>query len=184
MRGLVTPIVLCSLAAAPAALAIVRMKARTFLVVSATLVGMPAVAGYVAVKDCGWGLTENLSTSLSGHIYVHKSGEPIHRGDLAAFHWHGGASYPAGTIFIKEVVGVPGDVVVRQGRQIWVAGHYVGFAKTRSLAGYPLVPAEPGVIPPGQYFMATPNPDSLDSRYALTGNIKPAELIGRAYAIF
>ena len=45
-------------------------------------------------------------------------------------------------------------------------------------------PSASGVIAVNDYFMATPHPDSLDSRYALSGNIPLADIIGKAYEIF
>jgi conjugal transfer pilin signal peptidase TrbI len=41
-----------------------------------------------------------------------------------------------------------------------------------------------GVIPPGHYFVWTPHRDSLDSRYALTGWIKDAQLQGKSIPLF
>jgi len=126
----------------------------------------------------------NLSRSLPGTLYLVVKGGGFAQGDLVAFRWHGGANYPPGTTFIKRVVGVPGDRVRRIARSVWVNDRYIGKAKPTSRAGVPLEPAAEGVIASGEYFVATGNPDSLDSRYALAGNVKQAEIIGRAYAIF
>ncbi len=63
-------------------------------------------------------------------------------------------------------------------------GQYVGPAKLFSKYGVPLQPANGGVIAAGEYFVATPNPNSLDSRYAMTGNVKSVDVIGRTYEIF
>ncbi len=69
--------------------------------------------------------------------------------------------------------------------QFSVGDHpYVGLAKTHAKNGEPLAAAEGGVIPPGEYFLATPNPDSLDSRYAEVGNVKELQIIGRAHELF
>ncbi len=126
----------------------------------------------------------NLSHSLPGKLYVVRKGGQIKQGDLVAYRWHGGAHYPAGTTFIKQLVGMPGDAVKRRGMAVFVNDVYIGIAKQKSQAGVPLTPAAEGVIPKGEYFMATPSPDSLDSRYSLSGNIKQSEVIGRAYEIF
>jgi conjugal transfer pilin signal peptidase TrbI len=148
------------------------------------------MCGVAAVTISAWSLTAwfevtvNLTHSLPGTLYVVHKGGSFTRGDLVAFHWHGGASYPAGSIFIKRVVGLPGERVTVSGAMVWVGDRYVGDAKPRSSAGIALVPAAGGVIAPGAYFVATPSPDSLDSRYALTGNIEQRAIIGRAYAIF
>jgi conjugal transfer pilin signal peptidase TrbI len=100
----------------------------------------------------------------AGHLYVTRIGEPVKRGDLVAFRWHGGATYPRGVTFIKRVAGAGGDVVSVRGGVYYVNGLVIGRAKTVTLAGVPLTPAAPGVIPDGHYFVATPNPNSLDSR--------------------
>lgn len=183
MRGIVTPIVLWSLAAAPLVLAAFRAPREVFLG-AAALVAVGGVAAWIATAGYGYRVTESLSTSLDGHIYVHRAGEAFAKGDLVAFRWHGGATYPAGTVFIKRVAGVPGDIVRRVDRDFWVGDQYVGRAKPVSRAGVPLEPAVGGVIPDGHYFVATPSADSLDSRYSLTGNIKGFEIIGRAHEIF
>lgn len=126
----------------------------------------------------------NVTESLPGKLYVVVKGTAVHKGDLVAFKWPGGATYPRGTMFIKRVMGEGGDTVKRVDRSFWVNDQFIGVAKTVSRAGVPLVPAEPGVIAPGEFFVATPHPDSLDSRYLMGGNLKPYSVVGRAYAIF
>ncbi|KGE10476.1 peptidase S26 [Burkholderia gladioli] len=132
-----------------------------------------------------YGLTFNMSTSLPGTLYfIRKRAFQPAIGDTIAFRWHGGATYPAGLTFIKHVAGVPGDVVRVVGREVWVNQTYIGYAKPLSLAGLPLFPTSPGVIPPGHYFVATPNPNSLDSRYAIAGTVPQSAIVGEAYEIF
>lgn len=126
----------------------------------------------------------NASSSLPGTLYLIHRNAPVQRGDLVAFRWHGGGSYGPGLVFIKVATGMPGDVVTRDGRRFWVNGTYVGAAKPTSLKGVPLEAALPGVVATGQLFVATPSRDSLDSRYALTGNIQQQQIVGRAYEIF
>lgn len=186
-RGIVTPIVVWSLVAAPLVLGAAAFFIRRAKLVFGLLCVVVAFVGLVSwifTAGFGYRISENLSTSLSGSIYVYQEGAAVKKGDLAAFYWLGGAHYPKGTVFIKRVVGVPGDVVSRVGRDFWVNGVYVGRAKEVSRAGVPLEAADPGVIPPGRFFVATPNPDSLDSRYRLTGNIASGQLIGRAHELF
>ena len=60
----------------------------------------------------------------------------------------------------------------------------VGTAKAVSRKGLPLDTGPVGVLPPGRYYVRAPHPDSLDSRYALTGWIAEDQIIGRAYALF
>lgn len=128
--------------------------------------------------------TINMTHSLPGTLYViHKGGHFV-KGDLVAYRWHGGATYPAGVTFIKQVTGIPGDVVKREGHAFWVNEHFIGVAKSTSLAGVPLFPSATGAIPQDAYFMSTPNPDSLDSRYSISGNVLQSDIIGKAYALF
>lgn len=143
------------------------------------------VVSVMAIVTSPWlSYTFNLTHSLTGHFYIIYKGGKVTKGDLIAYRWQGGATYPPGTLFIKRVVGVAGDAVQRVGSTFWVNGQYIGDAKPFSKAGIPLHPAAPGVIPPHAYFVATMHPDSLDSRYALTGNVRQIDVIGRAYEIF
>lgn len=146
--------------------------------------GFFAFATLAAASTPYLDFTINMTHSLPGTLYVIHKGASVVKGDLVAFRWHGGATYPAGTIFIKRVMGVPGDIVKREDKTFWVGGQRIGIAKPVSRAGVPLTPAIGGVIGAGEYFVATPSPDSLDSRYTLTGNVKQSEVIGKAYAIF
>lgn len=147
-------------------------------------------AGVLLVCAAAWTSTLwfsvalNMSHSLPGTLYVIHKHCGFQRGDLAAYRWHGGAGYPAGTIFIKQVAGMAGDTVRRVDRTFWVNDRAIGVAKPTSKAGRPLLPSAGGVIAANDYFMATPHPDSLDSRYALSGNIPLTDIIGKAYEIF
>lgn len=85
--------------------------------------------------------------------------------------------------FGKIVYGIPGDRVERRGRLFLVNGHAVGVAKPVSLRGEPLAAGPTGVLPRGCYFVATPNKDSFDSRYAAIGWICRAQVIGVGEAI-
>lgn len=182
MKGAIVVVLVWSLVAAPLAFALLRAPKQLFLGCSAAI-GVLAVSLWIAA-GFGYRVTENMTASLNGHIYLHKVGAPFRRGDLIAYRWQGGATYPPGTIFIKRVVGVPGDEVRTDGRMFWIGERYIGFAKPVSRAGVPLTPAAGGTIPDGEYFVATGNPDSLDSRYALAGNVKRAQILGRAYELF
>lgn len=127
----------------------------------------------------------NVTDSLNDHVFVTIKGDfTPERGDKMAYRWHGGGGFPEGSIFVKVVRGVPGDVVTRQGRDFFVNGNYVGTAKEISKTGKPLEAGPVGVIPPGHYYVATPHPDSLDSRYALSGWIKQDTIKGKVYGLF
>jgi conjugal transfer pilin signal peptidase TrbI len=71
-----------------------------------------------------------------------------------------------------------------QDRVFHVNGTPVGVAKALSRQGKPLEPGPTGILPAGRYYVRAPHPDSLDSRYRLTGWISESQIIGRAYALF
>lgn len=105
------------------------------------------------------------------------------RGDFFAFVAPPNRYYPAGFRFTKQVVGVPGDVVTIKDRQFSINGKPVGIAKTADKEGRMVEMAAPGVIPEGRYFVSTPSPDSLDSRYRIIGLIPKARLVGQAFPV-
>jgi conjugal transfer pilin signal peptidase TrbI len=79
---------------------------------------------------------------------------------------------------------MPGDVVTRIDRDFFINGSHVGRAKPFSRQDVPLEPGPTGTLPAGRYYVRAPHPDSLDSRYRLTGWISQSQIIGRAYALF
>lgn len=130
----------------------------------------------------GFGL--NSTESLPHRLYLIHKGAPIQRGDYVAFRWQGGGPYPAGVTFIKIAAGIPGDIVSRIDREYFVNGTYVGTAKTHGRNGQALALMDTGVLGADEYYVQAPHPDSLDSRYRLTGWIPKDRIIGRAYALF
>lgn len=143
---------------------------------------LAAVAALVFQSHFTLGI--NASPSLPHRLYlIHKGAMPM-RGDLVAFRWAGDGPYPAGVTFVKILEGAPGDTVARVDRDFFVNGHAVGNAKPFSRAGIALEPGATGILPADRYYVRAPHPDSLDSRYALTGWITHEQIIGRAYALF
>lgn len=146
-----------------------------------------AYLGLLAVATwfhANYALGLNASPSLPQHMFLIHKGELPKRGDYLAFRWLGGGPYAAGVTFVKVVAGMPGDVVTAGDRVFYVNGEPSGMAKTVSRQGEPLRPGPTGTVPAGHYYVSAPHPDSLDSRYALTGWITQSQIIGRAYALF
>ena len=56
--------------------------------------------------------------------------------------------------FFKRIVGVAGDVVTVDGRDVFINGLHVGRAKTHTFDRRPLDPIAPTVIPPGHVLRA------------------------------
>ena len=140
------------------------------------------VAAGLLQRHFGFGL--NASPSLPYRFFLIHKGELPQRGEYIAFRWHGGGPYPAGVTFVKIVAGMAGDAVTRADRDFFVNGTHVGQAKTVSRQGVPLELGPTGVLPAGRYYVRAPHPDSLDSRYRLTGWVEEEQIIGRAYALF
>ena len=126
----------------------------------------------------------NSSESLPDRVFLIHKGELPARGQYVAFRWAGGGPYAAGVTFVKIAAGVPGDTVTCVERDFFVNGDFVGTAKTQSRLGVPLALGRTGELPPGRYYVRAPHPDSLDSRYQLTGWVAENQILGRAYALF
>lgn len=86
--------------------------------------------------------------------------------------------------FTKQIKGLPGDVIKVKNRNVYVNGHFVGYAKPFSQKGIPLTPIQSGVIPPHHYYVAAEPADSYDSRYANLGLVDEKQIVGRAYPLF
>ncbi|WP_083987474.1 S26 family signal peptidase [Croceicoccus marinus] len=80
--------------------------------------------------------------------------------------------------FGKHVLGMPGDVVTRQGRTFAINGEIVATAKPKSRKGEVLALGPTGTIPAGCYYVGTDHPDSFDSRYAAIGWICADRILG------
>lgn len=127
----------------------------------------------------------NLSDSLPGRVYLIVLGaKPSAVDDYVAFEWQRNQFYQRNCLFIKRVAGLPGQTVDVRQRAVFIDDKPVGYAKRRSRKGVPLTPIDPGVIPGGSLFAAAPHPDSLDSRYRITGLIHASRIVGKAYALF
>jgi signal peptidase I len=118
------------------------------------------------------------------------------RGDVVVFHY---PRDPA-VIFIKRVVGVPGDVLEARGGRLYVNGRRVAepyvhrtggdadptvaqAAITGSTVHDPWSLAEPYRVPPGEYFVMGDNrTDSDDSRD--WGTVPRAAIVGEGLATY
>jgi conjugal transfer pilin signal peptidase TrbI len=141
------------------------------------------IAGLIAF-NAFFMLAITISPSLPQYAFlVHKREHSLARGDYVSFIWRGQKYFPSGMPFTKIVLGVPGDVVSLVDREVYINGKPIALAKFRSKHGEPLELGPTGVIPPGMYYVHGTHPDSLDSRYAVTGWIRADQVIGRAYPI-
>ena len=126
----------------------------------------------------------NLTESLPGTLFLIERGTLPSRGDLVAFRWQLNGPYPQGSLFVKRLIGMPGSIVSTRDRDFFVDGHPVGRAKERARTGELLEIGAVGTIPEAHYYVAGEHPDSLDSRYRLTGWVARQQIVGRAHRIF
>ena len=141
-------------------------------------------AATIAWFDAHYTLGLNVTESLPARFFlIHRGVQPA-RGDFVAFRWPGGSTYKAGAIFVKVLAGLPGDEVTRIDGEYFVNCYPVGKAKSMSRQGTALKPGPTGTLPDGSYYVRAPHPDSLDSRYAITGWVSLSQIIGRAHALF
>ncbi len=125
----------------------------------------------------------NASTSDGawGYFALPLIGAP-QRGDLVLFDPPEAADSPIP--YLKRVSGLPGErVEVDDERRVSVNGVLTGVAKRRALDGRPLAAIEPGVIPPGHYYVHAEHKDSHDSRYREIGLVPRERIRGRAVAL-
>jgi len=156
----------------------------------------------------GWVLTDSVYST----VVVVLKGAAVRPGELAVFSYTGApipgyyertawsalmewlgrpqsSAGPAkGERFVKYMLGLPGDRIELEGRQVWlVTGRgriNAGVCKTHSRQGTPLAPIAPQVIPAGYVYMWAPHVDALDSRYAAMGLVPAAAIAGRAVSLW
>ena len=127
----------------------------------------------------------NLTHSLPIHaFFVIKNGKVPTRGGFVAFHPGVNRYYLPDSLFVKHLVGLPGDTVTYVGRTFYVNGKPVAVTKPFANDGQHLDPGPAGVLPACRYFVATKHPDGYDSRYADIGWVRCDQIVGTAYAMF
>jgi conjugal transfer pilin signal peptidase TrbI len=127
----------------------------------------------------------NWTPSLPHRIVLVDHGPaPLVRGDLIVYAFAGEAAerdYPGlkRQPFFKRIVGVAGDVVTVDGRDVFINGVSVGHARTHTFDRRPLEPIAPTVIPPGHVYVQGSSADSFDSRYRSSGLVKAVDVVAR-----
>lgn len=102
----------------------------------------------------------------------------LHRGDYVTVL---DPSNPgSGTLFVKQVVGLPGDQVHVRGRSVYIGERHYGEAKTHARTGRALDVTQGGIIPDGFVYIFGGSVDSYDSRYAEIGFVPLSYLKGTA----
>ncbi|MHB1333095.1 MAG: conjugative transfer signal peptidase TraF [Sulfuriferula sp.] len=121
-------------------------------------------------------------------VVQYGSQQSLGRGDFVVYAFDGEAQriYPGlrAQPFFKQIRGVPGDRVTVVGRQVFVNGQPVGFAKAYTFDRHPLDSIAETVIPPGYYYVQGTHPDSFDSRYRASGLVRANQVIGKVNPLF
>ena len=130
-------------------------------------------------------ITFNQSNSLPGKLYVVIRDHHITRGDIVVAQLHDDPFYKNETI-LKQVTGIAGDKIVKEGREFYINNQLIAKAKTHSKQGEQLAVTEleTSVIPYQNYFLTTNHKDSYDSRYDYVGFISESDIRGTAYRVF
>ena len=106
-------------------------------------------------------------------------GRAFDREDLIAFRFGGSRYYPAGTVFVKVVKGLPGDrLETPEDHTVWLNGARLDSVRATDSTGRRVEPFRfEGVIPENAYFLYSAAPNSYDSRYY--GLVAKSQIIGR-----
>ena len=141
-----------------------------------------ALAFLVAQHFLLFNFTKSLPYSA---VWLDRASTPM-RGDLIVYRFDGDElmHLKKGQRFFKRVVGMPGDQVCIEGRQVLVNDVEVGIAKQYTLDGHRLEPLVPGVIPDGYYYVQGTHEMSFDSRYRASGLVHSSQIIGTVHVIF
>lgn len=156
-----------------------RTCTRIGLIFAATAVLLAGRTVVVAAGRYRFGVNETTSLPNWAFVVDLKNRSP-RRGELVRFTAPDNPYYPRGAQFVKHVWGVPGDRVERRGREYFVDGRDVGYAKLFSQTGRSASLGPTGVIPPGRYYVGTASKDGFDSRYADIGWISADRIVGVA----
>jgi conjugal transfer pilin signal peptidase TrbI len=116
-------------------------------------------------------------------ILVLKDGRIPGRGDLVSFRPGPNRFYPANSLFVKRLVGLPGDSVTYEHSTFYINGVPVATTKPSAKDGRALTPGPVGTLPACRYFVATDHPDGYDSRYSDIGWVGCSQIVGRAYVL-
>lgn len=130
----------------------------------------------------------NTTHSLPNWAFFIDKGKAPRRGDFVVFNppetrliaAHFG-NRPAA--FAKRALGMPGDLVTREGAVVRINGAEVARLKPMTKRGEPLVPGPTGRVPERCYYLGTAHSDGFDSRYADIGFVCASRIVGTGDAI-
>lgn len=132
----------------------------------------------------------NFSASAPERYFIFEKNfkySDLKRDDYVRFSYNKDIFFPRGTTFVKKVGGMEGDVVSYIGRDVYVNGRHIGFAKLFSgleQDGVPLSINKATKIPKDYYFLYNVSSDSFDSRYKYVGLVHKSLINGKSVIAF
>lgn len=157
-----------------------RWQARLLIAVVVLSISLPLAARFSI------GIDSQDEPCLPWRVYLIDTwANPGERGTLVAYRTHGLQFREDGTIYVKKLVGMPGDQYVGNAESMTINGQHwadlMPAIKTR--LGWPSDAfRRDGRLMNDQYLLGGTAPTSYDSRY--WGPVNRADLIGRAYPIW
>jgi conjugative transfer signal peptidase TraF len=135
------------------------------------------MAALVSLFQINYRIGLNLSDSLPYRLYLVRNNSQFERGELIAFKYQGSyTKFEQGAGFIKQITGLPGDLVDADHGEVTVNGQSQGRAVLSPDSPLSVIQAQ--VIPNGYYFVHGEHPLSFDSRYAQQGLIHHNQITG------
>lgn len=130
----------------------------------------------------------NTTESLPNWAFFIDKGRLPERGDFVVFNPPENALITAHfgknpALFAKRALGMPGDVVTREGNRVKVNGETVATLKPMTKRGERLVPGPTGPVPERCYYVGTAHPDGFDSRYGAIGFVCADRIVGTGDAL-
>jgi signal peptidase I len=154
---------------------------------------------------------ENISNSLEGIRYIlflktasngFIASPTLKRGDIVSIQGYEPA-YVGKKPFAKRVLGLPGDLIFKDKKEITIVSKTLAFKNSMSKAamsmisepvilpllektseGKPLTPLLATSVPEGYVFVTGDNPNSFDSRYEEFGLVPREKIWGKAIVVF
>lgn len=123
----------------------------------------------------------NLTHSMMGNVYVLYPHWPLSNGTVVAF--EAAKGFNPELPFIKRIAGSEGDEIAVKGRDVFINGRHVAFAKTHTPGGDALKIIASGVIPADHFFVLGDIEPSFDSRFEWVGLIPRDQIIGGGFEL-
>ena len=146
---------------------------------------LPVIAMLLLISYCSY-KTEVLiakTASLPYKIFLLAKTHDFKKNNYVAINNHH-TTYYGEPNMVKQIIGLPGDLLVIEAEDFYINGIYYGKIKNKTRHNKPLTAVATQFIPTGHVFAYAPHTDSFDSRYQEFGFVSMEKIRGRAYALF